>query len=101
MNVINFVVNKDKIALGSPKVLLDDSKIVVAKFKFSKEWDGLVKVAKFTRGYTEFEPRVLQQGVECIIPTDALNGSFFRISVLGRSKTKNIITNKTIVDLQE
>ena len=72
---------------------------VLAEFTFSKEWDDTVKVAKFTRGDTEFTPKVLDPGSVCTIPTEALDGNFFRLCIIGKSNSKEIKTNTIIVNL--
>ncbi len=72
---------------------------VLAEFTFSKEWDDTVKVAKFTRGDTEFTPKVLDHGSVCTIPTEALDGNFFRLCIIGKSNSKEIKTNTIIVNL--
>lgn len=72
---------------------------VRAEFIFSKEWNRMVKVVKFTRGNDEFSPQLLKRGSSCYIPIEALDGSFFRMSVLGKREGMTMKTNTIIVYL--
>lgn len=105
MQVIKFIVLEDKIRIDPECKIEDISKIwhknmdISAEFSFSKEWNDVVKVAKFTRGDIEFTPKVLDHGTTCIIPHDAMNGKFFRLCIIGRSLEKELQTNTIIVNL--
>ena len=71
---------------------------VQAVFSFSEDWDGYVKVASFTRAEKELEPKILLHGTTCDIPYEALRGSFFRMSIIGKNdkgkkRTKQILIN--------
>lgn len=65
--------------------------------KFSKEWDDCIKVASFTSIMgKEYEPQVLTDN-KCLIPSDALTRSSFKIKIMGKSVNKRLITNKFTV----
>lgn len=73
--------------------------IVEAVFTFSADWNGMAKVAKFTRGNEELTPCILQHGTTCIIPTGVMSGTYFRMSVIGKSKTRRNVTKELLVIL--
>lgn len=66
-----------------------------AHFTFSPEWQDCVIAASFWRGSKEHA--VLVTNNECMIPTEALVGPTFRVSVLGQNGATRIPTNKVIV----
>lgn len=70
-----------------PRELLDNGDIVMAEFEFSSDWDNAVKVAQFSKGNTEYDPQILEHGITCVIPKETLDGGFFRIAVLGKTRT--------------
>lgn len=70
-----------------PKEFLDNGDIVMAEFEFSSDWDNSVKVDQFSKGNTEYDPQILEHGITCVIPKEALDGGFFRIAVLGKTRT--------------
>ena len=72
---------------------------VQANFVFSEDWDHYAKVAGFLRGRTEFKPAVLKNGSSCIIPAGAINGTFFRITVFGKTSDSIRNTNGLIVNV--
>lgn len=67
-----------------------------AKFTFSSDWSDCVKVASFWRGEKEYAV-MLDSENSCDIPTDALVGATFRVSVIGQSQDYSIPTNKIVV----
>ena len=75
---------------------------VLAEFVFSSEWENSVKVAAFWSMLdTEYEPQVLHND-SCIIPTEALSRTSFKIQVLGkkdksRFNSTTLSTNKLTV----
>lgn len=68
-----------------------------AHFSFSSEWDGFVKAASFWRGSRECTPQLLKDGYTCIIPSDALTGSSFGVSIVGRNGDQIIPTSRVEV----
>ena len=102
MRTLKFIVNK-QIIIRDPSC--DFSGLVPgtegylrAEFCFSKDWDGCVKVASFlsSTGH-EFEPRVLEDGLSCDIPSEALTKRAFKIQVLGKGENLKLVTNKVTV----
>lgn len=88
---INFEVNENLIKSDLkndiiPREYLDNGDIVIAEFEFSSDWDNAVKVVRFSKGDTEYDPQILEHGVTCVIPKEALDGGFFRIAVLGKNR---------------
>ena len=73
---------------------------VQAKFSFSPEWRGCVKVASFYSPLgREYEPQILKDGETCEIPAEALKKKMFKVKVTGRqyAPVKTLITNKVAV----
>lgn len=66
-----------------------------AKFSFSEEWNDCIQVASFWRGKEEHAERIVNG--ECTIPTEALTGATFKVSVIGKRRDFLINTNKTLV----
>lgn len=102
MRTINFIVNKQALSLDPACDVSDlvpgTKGYLLANFSFSSEWDGCVKVAAFFSNLgREYEPQVLANGTSCMIPTEALSKSVFKVQVIGQKGDYNIRTNKTIV----
>ena len=73
---------------------------LIAEFSFSKEWDGMAKVAGFYSPLgREYPPRVLADGKTCVIPFEALEKRIFKVQVIGQSLDQNLKlkTNKVVV----
>ena len=66
-----------------------------AQFTFSPEWQDCVIVASFWRGKKEHA--VLVTDGICDIPSEALVGPTYRVSVIGQRGDYRITTNKEIV----
>lgn len=64
-----------------------------AKFSFSREWNGLVRVAGFWSGFKECPPQILEHGTTCVIPAEALVNKRFKIRVFGRNNEILLSTN--------
>lgn len=99
MKTLKFIVQNETI-VRDPSCDFTDLKkdsIVHAKFQFSKEWDGFARVVSFSRGNNEYNPQVLLRGYICEIPKEALNGSFFRMQVIGKNGPKKMETKDFIV----
>ena len=69
-----------------------------AEFYFSKEWKNSVKVGAFWSVMgNEYEPQVIKEDNSCMIPTEALKRSSFRVQVLGKRAGTKMQTNKLTV----
>lgn len=102
MRTIRFIVDDQVIRLDPDcdvNNLVPGTKgYLLAHFTFSSEWDGCVKVAAFFSNLgREYEPQILTDGVSCIIPSEALTKSIFKVRVIGQKGDYNIGTNKVIV----
>lgn len=99
--VLEFTVDKQRI---TKKKDCDFSHIVAgsvgylkAKFYFtSSEWKGCKKAASFWLNDKE-SAVLLDRSNTCLIPSEALVGEKFSVSVLGMKDTFRITTNKTKV----
>ena len=71
-----------------------------AKFNFSHEWDGCKKAASFWIGdnYEHEVAALLDLRNECVIPSDALQGDSFKVSVTGMKNNYQITSSKTKVN---
>lgn len=65
-----------------------------AKFTFSEEWNDCILVASFWKG-AEYAVRIVNN--ECDIPSEALTGATFKVSVVGKRRGLFINTNKVTV----
>lgn len=68
-----------------------------AHFSFSPEWNGTVKAASFWRGKRECTPQLLKDGCSCVISADALTGSSFGVSIVGKKGEQVIYTDRVEV----
>lgn len=68
-----------------------------ARFSFSKEWDGCVKIVEFSSGGNEYAPQVLDSKNMCTIDSQVSDRVIFNIRVLGKKGTFKIVTNKISV----
>lgn len=99
--VLEFTVDKQRITRNRD---CDFSHIVAgsvgylkAKFYFtSGEWKGCKKAASFWVNNTE-SAVLLDKSNACLIPTEALVGDKFEVSVKGMKNTFKISTNRTKV----
>lgn len=66
-----------------------------AKFRFSPEWQGLVKVAIFYSPGEEYPVKL--ENDECTIPSEALKWRLWSVSVLGGKKGYRLPTGKVEV----
>ena len=70
-----------------------------ARFTFSSEWKGCVKVAAFYSMLgREYPLQILEDGATCMIPAEALKKRIFKIQVVGKKGEFKILTNKVTVD---
>lgn len=101
MRVLEFIVS-DQILTKNPSCDFDNivpgtKGYLQALFSFSPEWNGAVKVAAFWRGNRECPPQLLRDGYTCMIPAEALTGSSFGVSILGKKGEQVIPTNRVEV----
>lgn len=82
----------DNLAPGSEGYL-------AAEFAFSREWDGLTKVAAFySRLGQEYKPQPLNDGKSCVIPSEALAKRIFKVQVKGLKRGLKLCTNRLTVE---
>lgn len=103
MRILVFDVDKQRIikhrGCDFTNIVAGSSGYLSAKFHFSgPDWDGCKKAASFWVEEKEY-PVLLNTDNACIIPTEALTGSSFQVSVMGMRSNGNyrIATNKTKV----
>lgn len=73
------------------------SNYLKAKFLFSEDWHGCVKVVAFNSlSGKEFEPKPLDNENSCYIPEEALEYHEFEMKVLGKGKNNFSITTRPI-----
>lgn len=96
-----FNVNNQSISFDKENSTSDihQGDLVEVVFTFSADWNGMAKVAKFTRGNEELTPCILQHGTTCVIPTEVMSGTYFRMSVIGKSKIRRNETKELLVIL--
>lgn len=100
MKVMIFNVDGSRIEqdrISSDNVVMGDT--VRLFFNFSSEWDTVAKVVKFTRGNVELTPCVLRNGNTCVIPSEVMNGTYFRMRVLGRNADGDYSTQPVLINL--
>lgn len=68
-----------------------------ARFTFDETWSGCGKIAEFRRYITSEPVPVKLTENTCIIPSEALVGKAFKVSVIGIRKGFRIQTNTTEV----
>lgn len=68
---------------------------VQAHFEFSPEWLNVNKVIAFwSIGGNEYAPQILDEHNVCTIPVEALRRPVFKIQVIGKARTKLMVTNR-------
>lgn len=103
MRVLRFIVNGQTVEQDPScdfSGLVPGTKgYLLAEFKFSSEWSGYTKVAAFySRLGTEYDPQLLENGRSCIIPSEALIKSVFKVQVKGMKDDLKLCTNRLIVE---
>ena len=103
MRTLKFNVNNDTITKDSESDFSNLSKesTIQAVFSFSKDWDGYAKVAGFSRAGKELEPKILLHGTTCDVPYEALCGTFFRMSIIGKKGNNKKQTRQILINLNE
>ena len=99
--VLEFTVDKQRIIKNRDcdfsNIVAGSSGYLKAKFYFvSNEWKGCKKAASFWLNSAE-SAVLLDKSNTCLIPTEALVGEKFEVSVTGMKDTFRITTNKTKV----
>lgn len=99
MKTIKFKVEGDRIIKDPTCDFSNFSKanFLIAEFSFSSEWDGFTKVAGFSKGGKELEPRYLINGNTFEVPREAFKGPFFRMYIVGKRGDEKLKTKTTIV----
>ena len=99
MRLLKFNVNAQRIqkdpACDFSNIAPGSKGYLRAQFTFSHEWHDCTIVASFWRGKDEHAVFVTD-GV-CDIPTEALVGPTYRVSLIGRRGDYEITTNKLLV----
>lgn len=99
MRSLKFIVNAQTIAKDPTcdfsKIVAGSKGYLKAQFTFSKEWQDCILAASFWRGDKEYA--VLINNNECDIPSEALTGATFKVSVTGKKGDYRIPTNKVSV----
>ena len=97
MRVIDFVVTGQSIE-RDPRgdfagIVSGSAGYLVARFRFSADWNGCKKVAVFTSWGKDY-PTPIIDGV-CEIPAEALVGNTVEVSVVGQRDRYRITTDTT------
>jgi hypothetical protein len=67
-------------------------------FSFSREWTGHARaVAFYSPLGKEYEARLLEDHISCMVPSEALSKRIFKIRVFGRQWDSILKTNKLAV----
>lgn len=61
------------------------------------EWTGMGMVAVFENSYGSYAVAIQKDG-SCMVPDEVTDGSYFKVSVVGVSKSKKITTNKELIN---
>lgn len=99
MRVLDFDVHNQKIT-KSPKcdfggLVVGSSGFLYARFNFSQEWAGYLKVAMFTCKSGEYPMKV--SGSMCEIPAEVLAEDSFKVSVIGKRGDSLLPSNRVTV----
>ena len=102
MRTLNFIVTSQTIKRDPncdfSGLVPGSEEYLQARFSFSPEWDGCIKVAGFySMMGREYEPQVLKGGTTCLIPAEALKKKSFKIQIIGKKGTSKLTTNKVVV----
>lgn len=77
------------------KIVAGTRNYLQAHFTFSPEWQDCILVASFWRGGKEYAA-LIQNGI-CDIPSEALGGRTFGVSVTGQRGNYKLTTNRIVV----
>lgn len=94
MRILNLNVNAQVLETDSDlsNLVSGTSGYLIAKFKFSKEWDGCSKILTFTYGDNEYS--VVLNSNDYLIPKEVLENRCFRIHITGVKDKYMIKTTK-------
>lgn len=68
-----------------------------AQFIFSPEWNSTNKVAAFwSRFGKEYPPQVIENGITCYIPSEALASKYYKVQVIGKKPDGTVITTNKL-----
>jgi hypothetical protein len=69
-----------------------------AKFSFSSDWDGCIKVVAFYSPLgREYPPQAIGNSGICTIPPEALKKRAFKVQVLAKKKGVKLVTNRLTI----
>ena len=99
MRALEFIVDK-QIIRRDPNcdfngLVAGSSGYLLAHFTFSSDWNKCIKVASFWQGGKEYA--VILDGDSCSIPSEALIGATFKVSVTGKRGDYKIPTNRILI----
>lgn len=90
--ILTFDVNGQRIRAPREKVVADSRNYLIAQFRFSEQWDGLLKTAVFHRADGEVYHVILADD-RCVIPPEVIIPNRFLVSVFGGDR----LTADTVV----
>lgn len=100
MRLLNFIVDgqilKQDPECDFSNMVPGSDKYIKAHFEFSQEWKSTNKVAAFfSRLGVEYPPQLIDSGLSCYIPVEALKTKYYKIQVYGKKPDgTTIITNE-------
>lgn len=106
MRELDFIINKQSIKYGQDcdfsGIVQGTSNYLLAKFSFSKEWNGFVKVAEFRSGMNATNPifPVAITNGKCLVPSEVTKSRSWSVRIVGK-KDKVVLTTKSIRVTQE
>lgn len=73
-----------------------------AVFSFSPEWNKYAKVASFWSLLgVEYPPQVLEDGMSCMIPAEALARRIFKIQIIGKNPHNGVKISTNYVEINQ
>ena len=101
MRMLDFSVDKQIISRSATcdftGLVAGTSGYLHARFYFSREWSGFLKIAKFDG--PECTKHVPLIGNSCSIPPEVLTGGSFKVSVIGK-RGKDYLTTSSATVIQ-
>lgn len=90
------IIMKDK-KCDFRNIVMGTSGYLLAEFSFSKEWNGLFKVAEFRkRGEDTYYPVKIIQN-KCEVPKEVTDAPVWTVKIVGKHKNTILITNACII----
>lgn len=100
MRTLRFIVDNQLIrkdpTCNFENIVAGSKGYLVARFRFSREWEKCLKVGKFTCLGKEYYAPI--KGNECIIPSEALIWTSFTVAAIGKMDDFQIITDAVRVE---